>query len=94
MIDLKNFEARLRSVHKVDRRRRASYSPELLQMAERLHLQDKLPLKVIAEELAKDPAFQNCKWRTIHSRLCRHIRQITTAPAQDGQRKRRKVTSD
>lgn len=55
------------------------YPPELLKAVEVLHFEKRKPLKLIAEELRKEPEWANHSLAALHSAFSRHCRKVAKA---------------
>lgn len=71
-----NFAARLKSQQQ-PKPGRTVYPPEMLAMVERLHFEDRIDAKKIAQALLQEPEWQGHTFAALHGAICRHLRRVT-----------------
>lgn len=85
-----NFASRLRAQHQKPAHN--YYPPEMLAAVEKLHFEDGIHAKAIAEALLQEPEWQHVTFTALHSAICRHLRRVAEVRQMPIRRKPRKLT--
>lgn len=85
-----NFASRVKAAHQ--KPAHTYYPPALLATVEKLHFEDGIHAKAIAQALLEEPEWQHLTFSALHSAICRHLRRTAEVRQMPIRRKPRKLS--